>query len=64
MTHVKTLLAILVFGLFFTGISQAHTPLFSCYDNGDGSVTCEGGFPTDPPPPVSRSGWRIRTERY
>lgn len=44
MTHVKTLLAILVFGLFFTGISQAHTPLFSCYDNGDGSVTCEGGF--------------------
>jgi len=22
----------------------AHTPLCSCYDNGDGSVTCEGGF--------------------
>ena len=22
----------------------AHTPLFSCYDNGDGTVTCEGGF--------------------
>jgi hypothetical protein len=22
----------------------AHTPLCSCYDNGDGTVTCEGGF--------------------
>lgn len=23
---------------------MAHTPLFSCYDNGDGTVSCEGGF--------------------
>jgi hypothetical protein len=23
---------------------QAHTPLFDCYDNGDDSLTCEGGF--------------------
>lgn len=22
----------------------AHTPLFDCYDNGDDSITCEGGF--------------------
>jgi len=22
----------------------AHTPLMSCFDNGDGTVTCEGGF--------------------
>jgi hypothetical protein len=22
----------------------AHTPLCSCYDNGDGTITCEGGF--------------------
>ncbi len=22
----------------------AHTPLCSCYQNGDGTVTCEGGF--------------------
>ena len=22
----------------------AHTPLCSCFDNGDGTVTCEGGF--------------------
>lgn len=24
--------------------AQAHTPLCSCYDNGDGTVLCEGGF--------------------
>lgn len=22
----------------------AHTPLFSCFDNGDGTLFCEGGF--------------------
>ncbi|MUM78682.1 hypothetical protein GKC30_13660 [Pseudodesulfovibrio sp. F-1] len=22
----------------------AHSPLMSCFDNGDGTVTCEGGF--------------------
>ncbi len=27
-----------------SSLAHAHTPLFSCYDNGDGSVTCEGGF--------------------
>lgn len=26
------------------GLAKAHTPLFSCYDNGDNTVTCEGGF--------------------
>lgn len=44
MTNFKTLLAVLALGLLFTGICQAHTPLFSCFDNGDGSITCEGGF--------------------
>nr|WP_319393698.1 hypothetical protein [uncultured Desulfobacter sp.] len=34
----------LVLGLFLIPAAQAHTPLCSCYDNGDGSVTCEGGF--------------------
>jgi hypothetical protein len=24
--------------------SFAHTPICSCYGNGDGSITCEGGF--------------------
>jgi len=22
----------------------AHTPLFDCFDNGDDTITCEGGF--------------------
>jgi hypothetical protein len=34
----------LFFGLFLIPAAQAHTPLCSCYDNGDGTVTCEGGF--------------------
>ncbi len=24
--------------------AAAHTPLAACYDNGDGTVVCEGGF--------------------
>ncbi len=24
--------------------APAHTPLCSCWDNGDGTITCEGGF--------------------
>ena len=24
--------------------AQAHTPLCSCFDNGDDTITCEGGF--------------------
>ena len=31
-------------GLFLPGQALAHTPLCSCYDNGDGTITCEGGF--------------------
>ncbi|PID73985.1 MAG: hypothetical protein CSB33_00985 [Desulfobacterales bacterium] len=40
----------IVFFALFAGImligasAMAHTPLFSCYDNGDKTVTCEGGF--------------------
>lgn len=30
--------------VLLAGSAMAHTPLFSCYDNGDGTVTCEGGF--------------------
>jgi hypothetical protein len=30
--------------LLIAGPASAHTPLFSCFDNGDGTVTCEGGF--------------------
>lgn len=27
-----------------SGQAYAHTALCSCYENGDGTVTCEGGF--------------------
>ena len=25
-------------------LAEAHTPLFDCFDNGDDTITCEGGF--------------------
>jgi hypothetical protein len=35
----------LAFGFFgLNGQSFAHTPLFSCFDNADGTILCEGGF--------------------
>jgi hypothetical protein len=42
----KRMLAIglLVSAIFLAGQVLAHTPLCSCYDNGDGTITCEGGF--------------------
>ena len=30
--------------LALAGAAMAHTPLFSCWDNGDGTFSCEGGF--------------------
>lgn len=36
-----TLAALVVLG---AGQAFAHTPLCDCFDNGDGTVTCEGGF--------------------
>lgn len=35
---------IVSFGIALSGQAFAHTPLCSCYENGDGTVTCEGGF--------------------
>ncbi|WGV98860.1 hypothetical protein QF117_02550 [Vibrio sp. YMD68] len=34
----------LIAAALFSGQVLAHTPLFSCYDNSDGTVLCEGGF--------------------
>ncbi len=30
--------------LFLGSQAFAHTPLCNCWDNGDGTITCEGGF--------------------
>jgi hypothetical protein len=35
---------ILIGNLLFAGIVFAHTPVMYCFDNGDNTVTCEGGF--------------------
>jgi type 1 fimbria pilin len=42
----KTVFAmiLLMVCILMTSIGFAHTPLCSCYDNGDGTITCEGGF--------------------
>ena len=40
MMIVLTLAAMLA----FAGQAFAHSPLMSCFDNGDNTVTCEGGF--------------------
>ena len=39
--------------------AAAHTPLCSCYDNGDDTVTCEGGFSDG----SSASGVKVRVEK-
>ena len=50
--------AILTFSLLLCGQAMAHTPLCSCYDNGDGTITCEGGFSDG----SSASGVQMRVE--
>lgn len=49
----------------FTGIllllastAMAHTPLCSCFDGGDGTITCEGAFSDG----SSASGVKMRVE--
>ena len=44
--------------VILAGTALAHTPLCSCFDNGDGSITCEGGFSDG----SSASGVQMRVE--
>ena len=45
MKAMKSLATGASFGLvLLTGPTIAHTPICNCYDNGDDTVTCEGGF--------------------
>ncbi len=30
--------------LLAASFAHAHSPICNCYDNGDGTITCEGGF--------------------
>ena len=44
MQKINYTIGILALLLFVATIAVAHTPLCSCYDNGDGTITCEGSF--------------------
>ena len=37
-------IAAILISLFMAAPALAHTPLCSCWDEGDGNITCEGGF--------------------
>ena len=37
-------LSVLLMAVFLVTYAFAHTPICSCFDNGDGTITCEGGF--------------------
>jgi len=52
-------IGVLVAGLLIGGQVWAHTPLCSCYENGDGTVTCEGGFSDG----SSAAGVQMRVEK-
>ncbi|MFP4333060.1 MAG: hypothetical protein ACLFQJ_07130 [Campylobacterales bacterium] len=41
---MKKSLVSLFLAMGLSGSAFAHTALMSCFDNGDGTVTCEGGF--------------------
>lgn len=44
MKKTITALALAGFMLLSSAPCFAHTPLCTCFENGDGTVTCEGGF--------------------
>ncbi len=43
MKKLMTLTLVLALSAF-AATAFAHSPLCDCFDNGDGTVTCEGGF--------------------
>ncbi len=43
---MKKSLLVLAAALMLTlpSMALAHSPIFDCFDNGDGTITCQGGF--------------------
>jgi hypothetical protein len=41
---MKQWLIALPAGLAWVAAAWAHNPICECFDNGDGTITCEGGF--------------------
>lgn len=50
---------VVIISLLIACQAWAHTPLCSCYDNGDETITCEGGFSDG----SSASGVQMRVEK-
>jgi len=50
---------ILVVGALLSSSLFAHSAIMSCFDNGDGTITCEGGFSDG----SSASGVKFRVEQ-
>ncbi len=44
MKKIVLFISALFIGLMASTQARAHSPLCSCLDNGDGTITCEGGF--------------------
>ncbi|MFO7569318.1 MAG: hypothetical protein R6W75_05930 [Smithellaceae bacterium] len=44
MKPIRLFCAALIMATVCAGQALAHTPLCACVDNGDGTITCEGGF--------------------
>ena len=55
----KVFLLIPMFLMFSLSTAYAHTALMSCFDEGDGTITCEGGFSDG----SSASGVEFRVEQ-
>jgi hypothetical protein len=41
---MKHLLTLILIGGAAVGAAYAHNAICDCFDNGDGTITCEGGF--------------------
>ncbi len=50
---------LIVSSMLLTSSLFAHTAIMSCFDNGDGTITCEGGFSDG----SSASGVKFRVEQ-
>ena len=44
MKRLKILVGTLCLFVGLSAPALGHTPLCNCWDNGDGTITCEGGF--------------------
>ncbi len=40
----RVLIMALVMMLGVPAMAMAHSPIFDCFDNGDGTIMCQGGF--------------------